>query len=82
MRQKVHHQTERGARIALARKQITQESYEATLRGELSLVQARELGREGVRRPARFAAVRGRPRRSRSFRRRGRGRAHLSLRVS
>lgn len=47
MRQKVHHKTERGARIALARKQITQESYEATLRGELSLVQARELGREG-----------------------------------
>jgi hypothetical protein len=45
--QKVHHQTERGARIALAKKQISQESYEAIRRGELSLAQARELGREG-----------------------------------
>jgi hypothetical protein len=44
--QKVHHQTERGARIALAKKQISQESYEAIRRGELSLAQARELGRD------------------------------------
>jgi hypothetical protein len=43
---KVHHQTERGARIALAKKQISRASYEAILRGELSLVQARELGRD------------------------------------
>lgn len=43
---KVHHQTERGARIALAKKQISQESYEAIKRGELSLAEARELGRD------------------------------------
>jgi hypothetical protein len=44
--QKVHHQTERGARIALDKKQISQESYEAILQGELSLAEARELGRD------------------------------------
>jgi hypothetical protein len=43
---KVHHQTERGARIALAKEQISRASYEATLRGELSLAEARELGRD------------------------------------
>jgi hypothetical protein len=42
--QKVHHQTERGARIALAKKQISQESYEAILQGELSLAETRKLG--------------------------------------
>jgi hypothetical protein len=47
MTQKVHHQTERGARIALAKKQISRASYEAVLRGEISLTQAKELGREG-----------------------------------
>jgi hypothetical protein len=47
--QKVHHQTERGARIALAKEQISRASYEAVLRGELSLAEARELGRD--RRP-------------------------------
>jgi hypothetical protein len=46
VRQKVHHQTERGARIALAKKQISRASYEAILRGELSLAQARELERD------------------------------------
>jgi hypothetical protein len=45
---KVHHQTERGARIALAKKQISQESYEAILAGTLTLAKAKELGREGV----------------------------------
>jgi hypothetical protein len=45
---KVHHQTERGARIALAKKQISRASYEAVLRGEISLAQAKELGREGA----------------------------------
>jgi hypothetical protein len=44
---KVHHQTERGARIALAKKQISQASYEAVLAGTLSLAQAKELGCEG-----------------------------------
>jgi hypothetical protein len=44
---KVHHQTERGARIALAKKEISRASYEAVLRGEISLAQAKELGREG-----------------------------------
>jgi hypothetical protein len=43
---KVHHQTERGARIALAKKQITQESYEAILAGTLTLAEARKLGRD------------------------------------
>jgi hypothetical protein len=45
--QKVHHQTERGARIALAKKQISQESYDAVLAGTLTLPEARELGRGG-----------------------------------
>ena len=44
---KVHHQTERGARIALAKEQISQESYEAVLAGALTLAEAKELGREG-----------------------------------
>jgi hypothetical protein len=43
---KVHHQTERGARIALAKRLISQESYEAILRGELSLAEAREFWRD------------------------------------
>jgi hypothetical protein len=43
---KVHHQTERGARIALAKEQISRASYEAIRRGELSLREARELGRD------------------------------------
>ncbi len=42
---KMHHQTERGARIALAKKQISRESYEAILRGELSLADGKALGR-------------------------------------
>jgi hypothetical protein len=40
---KVHHQTARGARLALARKEISQESYRAVLAGELSLDQAKKL---------------------------------------
>ena len=44
---KVHHQTERGARIALAKKQISRASYEAILAGTLTLAQAKELGRKG-----------------------------------
>jgi hypothetical protein len=45
---KVHHQTERGARIALAKRLISQESYAAILAGTLTLAHARELGREGA----------------------------------
>jgi hypothetical protein len=44
----VHHQTIRGARLALARKEISQESYRAVLRGEISLSVAKELGRSGT----------------------------------
>jgi hypothetical protein len=44
---KVHHQTERGARIALAKKQISRASYEAVLAGTITLGEAKELGREG-----------------------------------
>jgi hypothetical protein len=43
---KVHHQTERGARIALPKKQISRASYEAVLAGTLSLARARELERD------------------------------------
>jgi hypothetical protein len=42
--QKVHHQTERAADMALAKKQISQESYEAVLAGTLTLAEARKLG--------------------------------------
>ena len=41
----VHHMTVRGARNALAHRQISQESYRAVLRGELSLADAKSLGR-------------------------------------
>jgi hypothetical protein len=44
---KVHHQTARGARLALARKEISQESYRTVLRGEISLAAGKALGREG-----------------------------------
>ena len=43
----VHHQTARGARLALARKEIGQESYRAVLAGALSLADAKSLGRDG-----------------------------------
>jgi hypothetical protein len=46
MAKKVHHQIERGARIALAKKQISRASYEAVLAGTLTLPEARELGRD------------------------------------
>jgi hypothetical protein len=45
---KVHHQTARAARLALARKEISQESYRSVLAGELSLDRAKKLGREGA----------------------------------
>ena len=43
---KVHHMTQKAARKALAGRAISQESYAAVLRGELSLEAARELGRD------------------------------------
>ena len=46
MTQKVHHQTERGARIALAKRQISRASYEAVLAGTLTLAEAKELDRD------------------------------------
>ena len=45
---KVHHQTARGARNALAHRQISQESYRAVLMGELSLAAAKAIGRDRV----------------------------------
>jgi hypothetical protein len=42
----IHHQTARGARNALAHRLISQESYRAVLRGELSLADAKSLGRD------------------------------------
>lgn len=46
MTRKVHHQTERGARIALAKKQISRASYEAILAGRLTLDDGKALGRD------------------------------------
>ena len=43
----VHHQTRRGADLALAKKQISRDSHKAIMEGTLSLEEARELGREG-----------------------------------
>lgn len=42
---KVHHQTKRGADIALAKKQISPDSHRAILAGELDLAAAKNLGR-------------------------------------
>jgi hypothetical protein len=42
---KVHHMTAKGARTALAHHLISQDSYQAVLRGELSLVDAKSLER-------------------------------------
>jgi hypothetical protein len=44
--QNVHHNTGKAADIALAKKQISQESYEAVLTGTLTLAEARKLGRD------------------------------------
>jgi len=49
---KVHHQTARGGRLALARKEISQDSYRAVLAEELSLSDAKRLGRDGGPTPA------------------------------
>lgn len=43
----VHHQTKRGADLALAKKAISPDSHRAVLAGEFSLEEARFLGREG-----------------------------------
>ena len=41
---KVHHNTRKAAELALAKRLISRSSYEAILRGELSLAEAKELG--------------------------------------
>jgi hypothetical protein len=43
---KVHHMTAKGARTALAHRLISQESYRSVLRGELTLTEAKSLGRD------------------------------------
>jgi hypothetical protein len=42
---KVHHMTAKGARTALAHRLISQDSYRSVLRGEISLTDAKSLGR-------------------------------------
>jgi len=42
---KVHHMTIKGARNALAHRLISQDSYRSVLRGELTLADAKSLGR-------------------------------------
>jgi hypothetical protein len=50
---KVHHQTKRGADLALAKRQISQESHKAILEGRISLDEAKSLGRNaGLSGPA------------------------------
>ena len=44
----VHHQTRRGADLALAKRLISRASYDAVLAGEIDLQQAKELGRSGT----------------------------------
>jgi len=43
---KIHHITAKAARTALAHRLISQDSYRAVLRGELSLADAKSLGRD------------------------------------
>lgn len=44
----IHHMQAKAARNALARKEISQESYAAVLAGELSLEEAKSYGREAM----------------------------------
>ena len=48
MTKDAHHQTKRGADIAIAKKQISPDSYRAVLAGEITLQRAKELGRSGA----------------------------------
>ena len=45
---KVHHATKKAADISLAKRQISPDSYRAVLAGQISLQDARELGRSGA----------------------------------
>jgi hypothetical protein len=45
---KVHHATKKAADIAIAKKQISPASHRAVLAGQISLQDARELGRSGT----------------------------------
>lgn len=47
MTKDVHHQTRKAADISLAKRQISPASHRAVLAGEISLQDARELGRDG-----------------------------------
>ena len=42
----IHHQTKRGADLAIAKQQISQESHAAIPAGQINLAEAKELGRE------------------------------------
>ena len=44
----VHHQTARGARLALAKKHTSRACYDELLRGDLGVPAAKELGRDGA----------------------------------
>lgn len=41
----IHHQTKHGADLAIAKQQISQESYRAVVEGRIDLAEAKELGR-------------------------------------
>lgn len=47
MTESVHHQTKKGADMALAKKQISPDSHKAVHAGRISLDEAKNLGREG-----------------------------------
>ncbi|MDP9476632.1 MAG: hypothetical protein M3R38_13265 [Actinomycetota bacterium] len=58
----VHHQTRRGADLALAKRLINRASYDAVLAGELTLQRAKEYGRDvGPDAPAAPGAVQDAP---------------------
>ena len=48
MTKDVHHQTRKAVDISLAKKQISPDSHRAVLAGQISLQDARELGRSGT----------------------------------
>lgn len=46
---KIDGRTERALDMAIARKQVSQESYRAVLAGQISLADAKAMGRSGAR---------------------------------
>jgi hypothetical protein len=69
MTKDVHHQTRKAADISLAKKQISLDSYRAVLAGQISLQDARELGRD--RGPTNTSEASSGPRRASSGPREG-----------